>query len=237
MSKNNAWNSDIPVSVPKGGTGRISNVSYSVLCGGTSPINPIQNVAILGEAGKVLTSNGASTLPTFQNAPVSISAFPIILKASDFELNVADFADLLLQSGTTVKRKVLAFANATDDQEEFANFATHVPADIDTTGTVTIRLYVTAATAAASKNVEFRLSYIPLNGGEDFDVAYTTVDSGDVAINATQDHQTELTFTFAASTLASDDQFEGMISRIAASSNDLTGDAYVRTASFEFPLG
>ena len=61
-----------PVTVPHGGTGVVSNTAYSVLCGGTVSTNPIQSVASVGTSGQVLTSNGAGTLPTFQdNSAVS----------------------------------------------------------------------------------------------------------------------------------------------------------------------
>lgn len=56
----------LPLTVINGGTGVVSNTSYSVLCGGTSGTGAIQSVASVGSAGQVLTSNGAGALPTFQ---------------------------------------------------------------------------------------------------------------------------------------------------------------------------
>lgn len=52
--------------VPSGGTGDASFTAYSVVCGGTTPTNPLQNVSGIGTTGQVLTSNGAATLPTWQ---------------------------------------------------------------------------------------------------------------------------------------------------------------------------
>jgi hypothetical protein len=50
---------------------RVGNTAYAVLCGGTTATNPIQSIASVGTAGQVLTSNGASALPTMQAAFIS----------------------------------------------------------------------------------------------------------------------------------------------------------------------
>lgn len=49
-----------------GGTGITSATAYAVICGGTTTTAAFQPLAALGAAGTVLTSNGASTLPSFQ---------------------------------------------------------------------------------------------------------------------------------------------------------------------------
>lgn len=54
--------------VAGGGTGLTSTTAYSVLCGGTTTTGALQSVASVGTTGQVLTSNGASALPTFQAA-------------------------------------------------------------------------------------------------------------------------------------------------------------------------
>ena len=54
--------------VSRGGTGLASATAYAVLCGGTTTTGPHQSVASPGAAGQVLTSNGATALPTFQAA-------------------------------------------------------------------------------------------------------------------------------------------------------------------------
>lgn len=48
------------------GTGRASHTEYAVICGGTTTTSAQQSVASVGTSGQVLTSNGASALPTFQ---------------------------------------------------------------------------------------------------------------------------------------------------------------------------
>lgn len=57
---------DVPVVVADGGTGTTSFTPYTVLCGGTTATNPIQNVVDTGAATYALTSNGPGALPTWQ---------------------------------------------------------------------------------------------------------------------------------------------------------------------------
>ena len=71
MVTNNAWNSEDPAQVAKGGTGRASQTAYAVICGGTTTTAAQQSVASVGTANQVLTSNGAGALPTFQNVSVT----------------------------------------------------------------------------------------------------------------------------------------------------------------------
>lgn len=56
------------VTVAQGGTGGTSLAAYAVLCGGTTSTGALQSVSGLGSSGQVLTSNGASALPTWQPA-------------------------------------------------------------------------------------------------------------------------------------------------------------------------
>lgn len=66
--------SNAAVTVAQGGTGVTSTTAYAVLCGGTTTTNPLQSIASVGSAGQVLTSNGAGTLPTFQDAGAGAEA-------------------------------------------------------------------------------------------------------------------------------------------------------------------
>jgi hypothetical protein len=59
------WNGTT-VTVPHGGTGNTTFTAYSVLCAGTTATGIFQNVTGVGTTGQVLTSNGASTLPSWQ---------------------------------------------------------------------------------------------------------------------------------------------------------------------------
>ena len=145
-----------------------------------------------------------------------------------------NFAALVKLSGTTVKTFVRAFDDTT---EEYVNGKLLVPSDIDTAGTVTFRVYAMAATAAAAKNIALTFGHVAVNNSEDFDVAYTDEDSGDKAIDATQDDVTEITWTETVSNLAwaASDLVFFRLSRDPAATNDLTGDAYVFSLSIEIP--
>lgn len=66
MTTANAINSQFPVDVSSGGTGLSSATAYAVVCGGTGSTTAFQSVSGLGTSGQVLTSNGASALPTWQ---------------------------------------------------------------------------------------------------------------------------------------------------------------------------
>lgn len=68
-----------PVTVSNGGTGDTSLTAYAVLCGGTTTTGAVQSIASVGTSGNVLTSNGASALPTFQPVTASTTA-PTIQK-------------------------------------------------------------------------------------------------------------------------------------------------------------
>ena len=59
------WNGNA-ITVPYGGTGLSSTTAYAVLCGGTTSTGNLQSVSGVGSSGQVLTSNGASALPTWQ---------------------------------------------------------------------------------------------------------------------------------------------------------------------------
>lgn len=64
------------LSVARGGTGGGSFTAYSVICGGTTSTGALQNVSGTGSSGQVLTSNGASALPTWQPAS-SVGTIPV----------------------------------------------------------------------------------------------------------------------------------------------------------------
>ena len=54
--------------VAGGGTGIVTTTAYGVICGGTTATGNFQNAGA-GSAGQILTSNGASQLPSFQQSP------------------------------------------------------------------------------------------------------------------------------------------------------------------------
>ena len=70
-------NVTVPVPVSQGGTGDTSLTAYALLAGGTGTTAPVQSIASVGTSGQVLTSNGASALPTFQTFTVPSAGQPI----------------------------------------------------------------------------------------------------------------------------------------------------------------
>ena len=66
------------VGVGYGGTGGSSFTPYSVICGGTTSNGALQNVSGVGTSGQVLTSNGASALPTWKNAGMYLLASNVL---------------------------------------------------------------------------------------------------------------------------------------------------------------
>ncbi len=61
------WNAT-PLTVPYGGCGQTSWTAYAVITGGTTSTGTCQQVSGVGTSGQVLTSNGASALPTWQSS-------------------------------------------------------------------------------------------------------------------------------------------------------------------------
>lgn len=147
------------------------------------------------------------------------------------ETNIAALEQL---NGTTVKTKVRSFSDTT---EQYANGKFIVPSDIDTSGTVTFQAYVMAKVAVANKNVALTFGHYAAADGETFDGAYTDEDSGDVAIDGTQDNLTLAEWTETVSNLgwAANDNVFFRVSRPAASADNLADDMYLFTFRIKIP--
>jgi len=85
------------VPVAKGGTGNATATAYAVQCGGTTSTGAHQSLASVGTTGQVLTSNGASALPTFQT-PTAVTPAAV----SDQANSSTGYFDLPV--GTTAQR-------------------------------------------------------------------------------------------------------------------------------------
>lgn len=70
--------------VAGGGTGNTTFTAYSVIAAGTTSTGAFQNVSGVGTSGQVLTSNGAGTLPTWQDASGPPDPFTTISVFEDF---------------------------------------------------------------------------------------------------------------------------------------------------------
>jgi hypothetical protein len=79
-----AGGTDVPVA--DGGTGLSSATAYAVLCGGTTSTGNFQSIASVGTTGALLTSNGASALPTMKGG---LTAFKASLSSSQTVVSAA----------------------------------------------------------------------------------------------------------------------------------------------------
>lgn len=97
--------------VAGGGTGAVTFTAYAVLCAGTTATGVFQNVSGVGTSGQVLTSNGASALPTWQDA--AASTFP----------SMAAYTPTLTGVGTatSVNCRYLTWGNLTFVQFSFVS--------------------------------------------------------------------------------------------------------------------
>ena len=130
------------------------------------------------------------------------------------------------------------YARAFDDTtEEYVHGKFRVPDDLDTTGTVTFSAAVMAKTAAASKNVQHRFGHDARGDSEEFD-ALINKDSGDKAVDVAQDDISihEWTETVANLGWAAGDLVLFRYSRIAPSSDNLSGDMYLLHLTIKIPV-
>ena len=161
----------------------------------------------------------------------------LVLPATAFNLDAANPPEEYLLDGTNQEVVTLAFDDTTEETAQAPAFV--VPADIYVGGTVTFTLVGWARTAAANKNVQFRVKQLVLSSGEwSFDTAYSTAsDSGNLACNATQDRPVIYTWTATVSSLgwSAGQRVRLAISRIAPSANNLTGDFLVESFEVRVP--
>ena len=147
----------------------------------------------------------------------------------------ANGAPITPLDGTNVDIFVRAFDDTT---EEFACGKLRLPDDLNAAGTVAFEVAVMAKTAAASKFVQHRFGHVALANSEDFDVAYTNKDSGDKAIDATQDDISIHTWTETVANLgwAAGDLVLFRYSRITPSGANLSGDMYLFGLTIKLPV-
>jgi len=78
------------LNVGHGGTGNTTFTAYSVICAGTTATGTFQNVSGVGTAGQVLTSNGASALPTWQDGGSVLAITSVAHGASPYTVLSTD---------------------------------------------------------------------------------------------------------------------------------------------------
>ena len=130
--------------------------------------------------------------------------------------------------GTNKKQAVMAFDDTT---QQYLSGTLKVHADIDTTGTVTFRVYGRPATAAASKGVVFDLDHWPIANNEAGDtVNWTTENSGKQIPSSVSNNDDIFTWTETVTNLGwtAGDSVKFRLSRDTGDGNDdLVGDYYV----------
>jgi len=185
---------------------------------------PVANsMSIVGGGGVVVSAIGSVVTVTGGG---SIPPKEFSFNAEGLVAIETNFGALTQLTGTNVKILVRAFDATT---EEYANGKFFVPSNFNTSGTITFRAYVSAATAAASKNIGLTFGHRAVTDNESWDQTYTDVDSGAISIAATQDRLTLVTWTVANSTAgwAANDMIEFRISRDTSVANNLVGDMYL----------
>lgn len=222
--------------VAGGGTGITSATAYAPICGGTTATGAWQSAdSGISNSGYVLTSTGSSSLPTWQAASGGSTPYKdLYWKASDFDALETNFAALTQDNGTTVKAFVRAFDDTTT---EYVNFTFNAPTDLDTSGTVTFRVFCYAATAVASRYAAITYDHRAITSNEAIDSSYSSKASGDIALSGTQDNLTIGSWTETVSNLgwAANDLIISRISRTGTTGTNLTGDLYVLGFEISIP--
>ena len=158
-----------------------------------------------------------------------------------FQLASLPATESAFPPSTKVGSNNLTMAVAFDDTtQEYRNGVFKVPSDIDTAGTVTLRVAGRSATGAASKTVEFDFDHYARANGEasDGSTPYTTEASGAKSVDATQNDIDIITWTETVSNLgwSADDEVFFRISRDTGANDDLVGDYYGFSFTVIIPL-
>ena len=225
------------VAAADGGTGRSSHTAHAVICGGTTSTAAQQSIAGLGSSGQVLTSNGAGALPTFQASGAGVIPDSVMGgTASSHNVNTTTaFAPIEYVDLGTVEINVRTFDPTT---EEYMQGTFVVPADMDTTGTITFEVQGWATTVHASNNlVAFRFGHRAIADSEAIDGTYTNEDSGDLTTDAVQDDLDIFTWTETRANLGwvAGDMILYRFSRIDASATELASDYRVYNFFIRIP--
>lgn len=107
-----------PLTVANGGTGDSSLTAYAVLCGGTTSTNPVQSIASAGVSGQMLTSNGASALPTFQakngsyQLTISTGINSSVTDGATYFISETEPLNTRTSSGTTIQKLIVPYTGS-----------------------------------------------------------------------------------------------------------------------------
>jgi len=157
----------------------------------------------------------------------------ILFLPQSFGYPATNPAELIEWVGTNTTRQEARFDDTT---EEFVTGGFPVPADYDSSGTITIMVIGRSLTAAASKNVAFTFRHLPLADSEAMDVAYTSSASGDSATDATQGDLEVHSWTVGTPGWAKGDWVDFKLSRNPSATENLTGDWCLRAMVLKIPV-
>jgi len=208
-------------------TGEYKTGSFTT---GATPTNVILNVG--SETNGDIVWFDALTIIEGSTAPDKYlpSPQPTVLEFQDFYLVGTTLPGLETLTGSNITKK---YVYALDDTEATAiteplGFNFSIPPNFDPSGFIMLECSGWAKTAAASKNIEYTYYYSPKKYGEDWDTAYSSLVSGDLALYSTQDYRDNLRFQLSINTagLEAYDVVESKLSRTAPSADNLSGDYY-----------
>lgn len=144
-------------------------------------------------------------------------------QAGEFDYPDSNSPEAERDSGANGKIRSLLFDDTTEEQilKQY-----RIPSLLDTSGTVTFETYGYAKTAAASKNIEWTFYHSAKADGENWDAAYSSKVSGDLATDSTQDQLDYFTWTETVSNLSwtANDHQRWKLGRTQPSANNLVGD-------------
>lgn len=207
---------------------------FNVFSGKLGPVQNLGNlpdiIGITPSDGTIIIGNGtdwvAGTLP-YQMIDLAAASLELVETSSAVPVRIA---------GSNKTKDLLAFSDST---EEYANFSFRVHDRIATAGTVTVVYIVQAKTFVSSKNIALTFGHSAVADDEDYDVAYTDLDTGDLAVEGAQDDILVFTDTETVSNLGwiAGDQVDCRVSRPAASADNLADDLYLHRICLLVPLG
>ncbi len=152
--------------VAGGGTGNTTFTAYSIIAAGTTSTGAFQNVSGVGTTGQVLTSNGASALPTWQSVASVLSITTVNHAASPYTVLAADevlwvdcsagVVSLLLPNAPTTGRKIII-------KDSTGNAATN---------------NITVTTVGGTVTIDGVTSYILNNNYQSIDVLFASPNYG-----------------------------------------------------------
>lgn len=185
--------------------------------------------SVLGSTEGMVAKRGAATW----SGEVPTSYRYVLFLPQSFGYPATNPAELIEWVGTNTTRQEARFDDTT---EEFVTGGFPVPADYDSSGTITIQVIGRSLTAAASKNVAFTFRHLPLADSEAMDAAYTSSASGDSATDATQGDLEVHSWTVGTPGWTAGDWIDFKLSRNPSATNDLTGDWCLRAMVLKIPV-